>query len=272
MNNNNLRDTKPLIESEQLAFNEEKRTITHYITTETVNRYGYVLKNDGMDATNYRKNAIVLYNHSMSGFFDNPFPQELIIGGNLTLMNDGIGQVAETQFANTPRGNELKEFYKQKLMNGWSVGWNSNNGFIDVDNVPTMANWELLEYSAVIIPANPDAVNKMLSFAQTPSMKRTLSMDLVMLNYKQEFDNEFSTLKESLKNLSDAELSKKDLSDFKNEVKSLIGSTKKPMIDLLYSVTNRLNNLESNLHGQILSKMPNIIDSVVRKYIGKVDD
>ena len=271
---NNLKQTQPLIESAQLSFNEKERTIEHYISTETINRYGYRLKNDGLNDTDYRKNPIVLYNHTLSGFCDNPPPKELIIGKNLSFSTDSTGILAVTKFADTPLGEDIMQMNKEGLMKAWSVGWNSNDGFVEVDKIPTMLKWELLEYSSVIIPANPDAVNKMLSFTHTNSLKRVLNLDLAILSYKQEFDNELSELKEKIKLLTtpDTSGSDKKIIDTKNELKSLLNDNRKKTNELFYDVISRMNNLESNLHNNILSRMPNIIEGAVRKYLGKVDD
>ena len=67
----------------------------------------------------------------------------------------------QRQSSLTPFANDVMIFNKEGFMNTWSVGWmpltmpESKNG-ADYFN-----EWELLEYSAVIIPANPDAVNLM---------------------------------------------------------------------------------------------------------------
>lgn len=270
---NNFKNTNPLIESEQLSFNEKSRTITHYISSETVNRYGYRLKNDGLDENNYRKNPIVLYNHTLTGFCDNPPPKELIIGKNNSLSIDSKGILAETYFADTPLGSDIMEMNKNGLMKSWSVGWDSNEDFQNLDGIPTMLKWDLLEYSSVIIPANPDAVNQMLSFTKTNSLRKILSLDFAILNYKNEFDNELSTLKSEIQKLvtPDNAHSEKSISDLRNELKSLVKNNEKNTTELFMKVAGKLSNIETNLHKSVLSKMENIIEGTIRKYLGKVD-
>jgi len=68
------------------------------------------------------------------------------------------------KFANTEFANEIFELYKDGFMNAFSVG------FIPVDSEPMekdsdsvwgakrFLKWELLEYSAVPVPANPEAL------------------------------------------------------------------------------------------------------------------
>lgn len=268
--NKSLTKTKPVIELNQLAYNEKERSIEHYISTEAKNRYGYALRNKGMKSDNYRKNPIVLYQHNTGGFFETPKPSETIIGSNISFSEDSKGIIAKTKFADTELGNDILKMNVDGLLNSWSVGWESEDDFQNVDGIPTMLDWELLEYSSVIIPGNPEAVNKMLSYATNQTLQRTLSVDLLISELKFEFENKISELNKSMLE-NQAEVSKKDLSDFKNEFKSLIGKQRQNSNELFFSIISRLNNLESNLYNSLLNKMPNIIESVVRKYTGKID-
>lgn len=255
-----------------LSIDVNKRTIEHYISTETVNRYGYVLKNSGMRKENYSKNPIVLYQHSTGGFFETPKPSEVIIGKNLELRNDGKGIIALTQFDESELAEDIFQMNVAGYMNAWSVGWEGigDDSFIDVNGVDTVFEWDLLEYSAVIIPANPDAVNKMLSFAKCDRLKQQLTLDGILMNTKQELEFKISELEKQLSEQTNG-ITKKDITDFKNEIKSLINNQKKQSNENLMKLSLKMLNLESNLHKNILSKMQNIVDASIKKILGKLD-
>lgn len=255
-----------------LSIDEKQRTIEHYISTETVNRHGYVLKNSGMQKDNYTKNPIVLYQHSTGGFFESPKPSEVIIGKNLELRNDGKGIVALTQFDNSELAEDIFQMNVSGYMNAWSVGWESltDETFVPVNGVDTVFVWDLLEYSAVIIPANPDAVNKMLSMTKSDVLKKQLTIDYVIQESKHELELKISELEKQVSNINN-ELTKKDLADFKNEIKSLINNHKKQSNENLMKLSLKMLNLESNLHNYILSRMQNIIETSIKKILGKLD-
>lgn len=251
-----------------LSIDETNRIIEHYISTEAVNRYGYILKNDGMNTKNYELNPIVLYQHSSGrGFFSEIIkPSELIIGKNISLSKDSKGIIAKTQFDNSELADDIFNMNVSGLMHAWSVSWMSSEKFIEVENIPTMFLWELIEYSSVVIPANPEAVNKMLSLSNSQAMKKSLSLELMVIDLKENLKSE---IKEIAGNKND--LTKKDLIDFKNEIKSLVNNNKKQFNDNLMNLTLKTINLESNLHNKILSKMENIIETSIKKLLGKLD-
>lgn len=269
----NTKETRPLISNRFLKYNAKERSIEHYISTETVNRYGYILKNDGMKTDNYSKNPIVLYNHTLGGFFNSPNPKELIIGKNLNFHVDKVGIAAVTQFADTELGNDILNMNVEGLMSSWSVGWDSEREFDIIDGVSVMPEWELLEYSSVIIPANPDAVNKMLSITRTESLKQVLSYNFTILAYKEEMDNELKSLKLNIDTLlSEMNSLKqgKQLTDVKNEMKSVIQNNKKDTTELFFKVVGKLQNLESNLYDSLSNKMQHIVEAAIKKHFGKV--
>lgn len=275
----NSQNTSPVIESENLNFNEKDRTLEHYVSTEDVNRYGYRLKNSGINETNFRKNPVVLYQHSLGGFCESvPTPEKLIVANNQLFRQDGKGVIAKTKFLPTALGDEIMEFNKNGWMKAWSVSWgflNPDDNFINEDNIPTVLEWDIREYSAVIIPGNPGAVNNMLSMTKTSSLKKLLMWDSVILGYKEQFDNELISLKEMIQKLSAPEntkdLDNKKLTDLKNELKSVINDHKKQTTELFMGVAAKLGNLETNLHKTLLSKIGNVVESTIRKYLGKVD-
>jgi len=49
--------------SEPKIIDEKDRTIVHYITTKSVDRFGDKIYPEGMDESDYRKNPVVLFAH-----------------------------------------------------------------------------------------------------------------------------------------------------------------------------------------------------------------
>lgn len=140
------------------AFNDEERSVTSFITTDAVDRYNEVVDPDGMDDSDYAKNPVVLLNHSAYG---------LPIGTSAWRKREGNGIVAKTIFADTAEGNDIYKLYKDGMMKAWSIGFyvKSYEAAWDDDDVPydmKITKWELLEYSAVTIPANPEALTNAL--------------------------------------------------------------------------------------------------------------
>lgn len=143
------------------SFNDKDMTMTHYISTVTPDRFGDIVNPFGMDAENYRKNPIVLFGHSHNA-------RGNIIGKNIALFPDDFGVKAITKFADTPAGKDLYNLNKEGYLNAWSIGFipkKTKMQSTTINDQPGTYNiideWELLEYSSVAIPANPDALNLM---------------------------------------------------------------------------------------------------------------
>lgn len=145
---------------------KSKRTITSIITTDAIDRYKEVIVARGLKLDNYQANPVVLWGHNT----DN------VIGKNLGLARKTKGDrqviIAKTWFAKTDFASEIFELYADEILNGWSIGCK----FIDHKSYgpPTedeikarpelkdchcvYRKLELIEYSAVSIPANPEAL------------------------------------------------------------------------------------------------------------------
>ncbi len=138
----------------------EPRTVISTIATGAVDRDKEVLLPKGAELDNYRANPVVLWGH------DNYSPP---IGKNIWVTTKGNRIVAKTEFADTPRGNEVFELFKGGFLKAFSVGFNPiehrQPTTKDLTKHPEWAEarriyskWEMLEYSVVPIPANPDAL------------------------------------------------------------------------------------------------------------------
>ena len=156
----------------------EARTLVHRITTEAVDREREVVKASGIRLDDYRANPIVLWAHRMD---------ELPIGKNLWVKQDSRGLIAKTQFAKTPRADEIWTLYRDGFLKGFSIGFlpdhatmgaprdaelKSNPDWRGARNV--VRDSSLLEYSACPIPVNPEALAR-----AWVSKAVTLSTDVV---------------------------------------------------------------------------------------------
>lgn len=144
------------------AVNNEARTVSHVITAKVTDRDGDVVVPRGGRFDDYLKNPVVFFNHR--SFMDPP------VGKCLSLDVSDNEVVATTKFAGLDQAHPMAETIFRLLRDGYMRGWSM--GFM-VDTVGTqkvledqagrsILEWTLLEYSAVGIPANPDALTRML--------------------------------------------------------------------------------------------------------------
>ncbi len=140
----------------------EPRTVVAKISTSAVDLDGEVLLPKGIVLDQYINNPVVYYGHDHS---------EPPVGKNLWIKAAGKNVVAKTQFANTVFGNDLHGLYQERIMRGFSVAfpmrdaeWHEPTEKEIVRN-PAWAKakriytkWTLMEYSAVGLPANPEAL------------------------------------------------------------------------------------------------------------------
>lgn len=109
------------------------------------------------DLDNYRKNPILCLSHDLS---------RPPIGKVIWVKSDPNGLKFKAKFANTERGREVYQLYKEGIMNAFSVGFRPKAGGF-VEN-PTEEKYkglkkvfksvELFEISCVTIPSLPDAL------------------------------------------------------------------------------------------------------------------
>lgn len=138
------------------GIDEREQTLTAYITTNARDRMDEVLEPSGADIRQFRKNPVVLFAHSYA---------EPPIGKALWTKPDDKGIVSKVKFASTAFAQEIFNLYKEGFMKAFSVGfipkeWTDGDG----KKTPkrTYTKWELLEYSAVPVPANPEALTNAL--------------------------------------------------------------------------------------------------------------
>ena len=143
---------KRVFTGEIKGIDEKERSVTAYISTKGRDRMDEVLEPAGVRTDKYLKNPIVLFAHDY---------QSPPIGKALWLKTNTKGIISKVQFANTEFANEIFNLYKDGFMKAFSVGfipeeWEDGDGKKSPSR--TYKKWELLEYSAVPVPANGDAL------------------------------------------------------------------------------------------------------------------
>jgi len=203
------------------TFDQERGTGIFKITTPTVDRFDDVVVPAGMDNKNFRKNPVVLWNH------DDSRPP---IGKSLGEEVHEDAVLSETAFdlRNDPDGFNTKIFgqYVDGVMNTTSIRFlpmraekrlveDAESGAKVWGGGFTFEAWELLEYSAVPLPANPDALalsapavlelaqrTGVLSHAQLANLLKAFTSDEAgLLRSATELAEALATLKAALPTL-----------------------------------------------------------------------
>lgn len=129
---------------------KQARTVHAIISTESTDRVGDVIKQDGWVIDGFMKNPVVLWNHDYS---------RPPIGKCINLVVRDGRLEAVTKFADSEFGREIFSLYEGGHLSAFSVG------FRPIEWIPPKngkgycyTKSELLEYSCVPVPANADAV------------------------------------------------------------------------------------------------------------------
>jgi len=147
-----------------IALDAERRRVTHVISTARLDRANRVVEPAGWQLANFRANPIVLADHD--------YAIEKVIGGAHDTKLQGEELISTTEFADTGLGALAFAHVQAGLLRAWSVGWRgiARHKFGEVEGCERCAQhkrveWgvhftrqELLEYSLVAVPANPDVV------------------------------------------------------------------------------------------------------------------
>ena len=163
-----------------------ERAVVSYISTAAIDRDNEVLLPKGMRAERYEKSGKpVFWGHSYGE------PRD-VIGQCQWLKIDGTTDriVAKTAFRNNEFSEEIYQLYTEDLtgqgpiLRGWSVGFiplEWEEGKKAGDPRRTFTEWELLEFSAVSIPCNPDAqtILSQKGIKLCDRLKKDLEIDVV---------------------------------------------------------------------------------------------
>lgn len=189
------------IQSEEREFNLDERTLVHWISTPDVDSYNEILIPKGMDDSTFKA---VLWSHSLGGSFLSDTiskPSDIVIGKSLWRKATNDGVKAKTQFVNSELGNDIMEFNRLGLINSWSVGWMpKSEPEIRKDGIKVYHSWNLYEYSSVIIPANPNAINIMFENSKSMQLKNFLNFEIEKKEFQKQID-EFKEIKNTIEEI-----------------------------------------------------------------------
>lgn len=139
---------------------DEDNTAIAAISTDAIDRDKEVMSPKGVDFDNYNKNPVVLWAHS---YTETPI-------GKTQWVKQGRKYIkAKWEWADTEKAKEIKQLWDGGFLNAVSVGFivsksheptpaeiKKNPEWVEVRRV--IDEWELLEFSIVPVPANPDAL------------------------------------------------------------------------------------------------------------------
>ncbi len=162
----------------------EKDAIEAVINTNDVDRFETVVEPKGADLTNFRDNPILLWAHG-NDFSIGSWPVGTVAELDVTEKEIIARIVFDTE---GELGAELDRLYRAKILRGFSIGFIpkafvSEQPESDGPEIIRFTEWELVELSAVAVPANPSALAKQLedgtlSF-RTADLGRVIHLGLV---------------------------------------------------------------------------------------------
>ena len=164
---------KRVFTGEIKGIDEKERTLTAYVSTEARDRMDERLLVSGADITKFKKNPVVLFAHNYA---------QPPIGKALWTKKDDRGVISKVQFAKTALAEEVFQLYKDGFMNAFSVGfipkeWTDGDG----EKTPsrTYNKWEMIEFSAVPVPANPEALTLAVQkgILKDETLKKSFGLD-----------------------------------------------------------------------------------------------
>ncbi len=145
------------------VIDEENRIVRFTISTESIDRDGDIVRQAGLDFGNYKKNPIVLYNHSRDKELGNG--EEWIVESTSTSMDVKFAPEGISQFI-----DEKYNLVKCGVLRTGSIGFIPKDyGWINIDGreVFEYERVEVIEFSVCTIPSNPDATSSSKSFRET---------------------------------------------------------------------------------------------------------
>ena len=139
-----------------------ERTVRFTISKEVVDRDGDILRANGVDFGNYMKNPVFLGFHNSRDF---PLGKvvKFWVEGNAVKADVYFPKLEElsSDMNNVSEKARLIDFcfhcYKTGMLNAVSVGFIPLE-WVETENGFDILKWELLEFSAVAVPANQDAI------------------------------------------------------------------------------------------------------------------
>jgi hypothetical protein len=139
-----------------------ERSVLFTISKEVVDRDGDILRASGVDFSNYMKNPVFLSFHNSREFPLGKVTRFWVEGNEVkAIVYFPTLEELSTDPNNASEKAKLVDFtyhcYKTGMLNAVSVGFIPIE-WIETDNGYDILKWELLEFSAVAVPANQDAI------------------------------------------------------------------------------------------------------------------
>lgn len=168
-------------------------------STGAVDRSDEVINQEGWDLKTYKKNPILLWGHDHS---------EPAIGKAKNIKIEGVGKKARLIFEPlfhdlTDKAKAIKTLYEEGILNSFSVGFRP----IEMDG-NTFLKQELLEISAVNVPANADA--RMMAYKTLKEAGfekktiQTLGIPAELLDKLDSFEKDIRQLQQAVKERTSA--------------------------------------------------------------------
>jgi len=165
------------IDKFQLVADTGKRTMRFVASDESVDRYGDIIRADGWQLDNFRKNPVLLFAHNS---------REPAIGGVTKIAVEGTQLMADVELLDegvNPTADIVWACLDKGFMRATSVGFAPTgkiNSLLD-----DHGNWtgyeftsqELLELSVVPVPANPQALAVAKSLGLSVDAARRVFID-----------------------------------------------------------------------------------------------
>lgn len=136
----------------------ERYTLTMVASTQTKDSHGDIMMMDGIDLKRYKKNPVILNSHKQTDITD-------VIGRATKTWIEGKGKKAklmqEWEFAvdANPKAEIAFKLFEGGFAKASSIGFIPKDlEFDEKENAFKITEWELLEVSAVAVPANSLAV------------------------------------------------------------------------------------------------------------------
>ncbi len=245
----------------------ESRVVEHVISDETADRYGDIVRAAGADLKNYKKNPVILFAHEHSGF---PIGNSVKVWGDKAEKKvKSWGLYFDDRIDPTGRADACFKLISAGAMPACSIGF-----------LPTKANrpntkeeraqiglgeygteftaWELLEYSACSVPANPNALLNMVK-DKSLTKKDCVAIKSIGSIIKDDFADELiknviDDSAQDTKGIQD-DIVKQLLAEVNNSVKDAIKgfeakepvSNESKMIELMESLIKEVSELNTGM-------------------------
>ena len=139
-----------------------ERSVLFTISKEVVDRDGDILRASGVDFSNYMKNPVFLSFHNSREFPLGKVTKFWVEGNEVkAIVYFPTLEELSTDPNNASEKAKLVDFtyhcYKTGMLNAVSVGFIPLE-WVETENGFDILKWELLEFSAVAVPANQDAI------------------------------------------------------------------------------------------------------------------